>query len=632
MVCFIFLLPNKILAYSKDTLNIEIDTVGVSAQYYSTSFIKFTSNTIIDKKELDRFTSFQLSEILSFQNSVYLRNYGGLGGVKSLSIRGGSSAQSTIILDGIKLNSAQNGLVDLGNIPLNNIKSMELIKGGGSTFYGENSLNGALVINTDKVIKDQLSLSYGTLSQTELSISKGIELGKHNLGFNFTFLGSKGDFPFEYKIKNGVENRKRTNGDYNNYLINSHYQLNTNQWNIVNKNFFRTTKRGVPGPVITGNLESENDRLEEMELLSIVGINKIINNHSNLNLSIYGKTNDMFYKNSEYLKKDANYLTNDLDISLDYNKKLFSTYASFKLEYSFSTLTGDFNPNFSNNVDRQYISFATNLDKKIINNIVNNLSLFGGLRISKHQDFDINYSPFISIYNDFKLISSFINFSYSNNYRLPNFNELYYFNFGNIDLTPEKSYSFNLEFNNESIENIEWNINLFYQDIDNKIQSVAVSPIRFSSKNIGKSIIYGTEFHFQYEDKLFSNLGLNIELNYTFQIGKNKENKSINYNTDLEYLPNHIISTLIYIDYHKFEYGIDFLFNSQRFYLPGSNPKYVLPEIILFNTYLSYQLDLGGYKSLLKLDLKNILDTYTEFIRKYPIPTRHLILSCLTNF
>ena len=70
------------------------------------------------------------SEILSFSPGVVVRDYGGFGQLKTISIRGSSNDQVVILLDGVRLNSPVGGGVDLSTIPVHYVERYEVLRGG----------------------------------------------------------------------------------------------------------------------------------------------------------------------------------------------------------------------------------------------------------------------------------------------------------------------------------------------------------------------------------------------------------------------------------------------------------------------------------------------------------------------
>jgi len=82
------------------------------------------------------------SEILSFSPGVVVRDFGGFGQLKTLSIRGSSNDQVVILLDGVRLNSPLGGGVDLSTIPIDYVDKFEIIRGGASALAGSDAIGG----------------------------------------------------------------------------------------------------------------------------------------------------------------------------------------------------------------------------------------------------------------------------------------------------------------------------------------------------------------------------------------------------------------------------------------------------------------------------------------------------------
>ena len=79
----------------------------------------------------------QLEDLLESTPGVFVRRFGGPGEPSEVSIRGSSGSQVVVLLDGVRLNSAQSGTVDLSTIPLDLIERIEVTRGGGAVESGQ---------------------------------------------------------------------------------------------------------------------------------------------------------------------------------------------------------------------------------------------------------------------------------------------------------------------------------------------------------------------------------------------------------------------------------------------------------------------------------------------------------------
>jgi iron complex outermembrane receptor protein len=103
--------------------------------------------TVIEARDYDdRFES--VADLLDHTAGVRVRRYGPLGSSSTASIRGSKPEQVLVLLDGVRLNSAQRGAVDLSTLPLRTIGRIEVIRGGGASRYGSGAVGGVILITT----------------------------------------------------------------------------------------------------------------------------------------------------------------------------------------------------------------------------------------------------------------------------------------------------------------------------------------------------------------------------------------------------------------------------------------------------------------------------------------------------
>ena len=141
-----------------------------------------------------------LPDLISQQPGVHLRQYGGLGQLSTMSIRGSSSEQVLILLDGIPLNTGEGGSVDLSTIPMDALEKFEVVRGGGSTVYGPNAMGGVVNLVSkapDGGPESSALFSYGSWNTLKgAATSRGAVKGVDYL-LSATYLGSDGDFTIE---------------------------------------------------------------------------------------------------------------------------------------------------------------------------------------------------------------------------------------------------------------------------------------------------------------------------------------------------------------------------------------------------------------------------------------------------
>ena len=83
----------------------------------------------MDKENLKRITSFQLSDVIKHFAGTVVKAYGGVGGMKTVSVRGLGSQHTGVLYNGVALSDCQTGQIDVGKLPMDFIESITLSNG-----------------------------------------------------------------------------------------------------------------------------------------------------------------------------------------------------------------------------------------------------------------------------------------------------------------------------------------------------------------------------------------------------------------------------------------------------------------------------------------------------------------------
>ncbi|MEN8129967.1 MAG: TonB-dependent receptor, partial [Pseudomonadota bacterium] len=145
-----------------------------------------------------RFTS--LEQVIENETGVQVRQSGGLGSFSSISLRGASSQQVMIYLDGLPLNEAAGGAVDLSQISLAEVESIEIYRGIIPVNFASASIGGALNIRTLRTQgnnESSLHIGYGSFNTRQAGL---LHLGGKSAWesvFSVQFVDADNDFPFD---------------------------------------------------------------------------------------------------------------------------------------------------------------------------------------------------------------------------------------------------------------------------------------------------------------------------------------------------------------------------------------------------------------------------------------------------
>ena len=196
-----------------------------------------------------------IADVLSESVGVQVRRFGGLGAFSTVSIRGSTPSQVGVYLNGVRLNQANVGLVDLGDIPLDNVERIEIYRGFSPLQLGAGSIGGSINLVTRQVVGEtvnRVSSSYGSYDTRKFTLYRSQAFT--NLGYVvlFNYTGSEGDF--EFFDDNGTpfnpfddEVTKRQNNDFQSFNINAKGEMTVAGWNITLLDDFFTKDQGVPG-------------------------------------------------------------------------------------------------------------------------------------------------------------------------------------------------------------------------------------------------------------------------------------------------------------------------------------------------------------------------------------------------
>ena len=131
MVMMLGICPLWVYAQSRLDSIQHLDEITVVAK----SFREVIPSQKLSGKELQKLNSHSVADALRYFSGVQLKDYGGVGGIKTVNIRSMGTNHMGVFYDGIELSNAQNGQVDLGMYSLDNIEEISLYNGQKSEIF-----------------------------------------------------------------------------------------------------------------------------------------------------------------------------------------------------------------------------------------------------------------------------------------------------------------------------------------------------------------------------------------------------------------------------------------------------------------------------------------------------------------
>ncbi len=617
-------------AHAGETDTLHTKTVVVTDKKINYSETqKYVASTTIGKSLIDQKGSETLNEALNSVPGIFIKDYGGLGGLKTISVRGTSSNQTAVMIDGIKLNSSQNGSVDLGILSTDIANQIEVIRGGASAIFGGNAIGGAINVITDNNPQRSVSLSasHGAFGTWRYAGKYADTYGSLFYTLSSEYSTSEGNFPFTLKIFGEDKDYERENGQSESYRGNFVIGSSSDSYTLSLRNIISYSDRGVPGAAFLNKLFSP-EYLNSKDIYSFINFDKVLNDNVVYSIKAFTKFGEMNYQDEKRPGLDS-YKTDNT--YFDRNAVIKSKISGM---YNFGVL--DFEAMFEYNELRGKMLQEAAGTRAERSNIALSSSYFGTSKLTDSQKLNYNaavrydyldeestISPMLGLSYETESIPLNIKASYSYNFRPPSFNEMYYMNYGNLDLVPERSHSYNLGFASSPLDNIRFETNLFFINTRDQIVSVPKSPITWSAQNLGKVHTKGIEFNATYCPLDW----IKFDIAFTKQSAIDKtpaENNSYNENKQLVYSPEEMLNMLLAVEKYNTLFILESEYISARYTTAGNTPDDKLDAYFLANAGLKYTFDIGDNAISVRLDIKNILDNKDyQIVRNYPMPGRY---------
>src|SRR5713101_743944 len=214
-----------------------------------------------------------LASALNGSTGILVKDYGGLSALKTLSMRGTGAEHTLILLDGVRYNSLQTGIVDIGMVPMESAERIEIVRGGNSAMYGADALGGVVNVTTlspPSISGAEASASFGSFGYNRYAVQAHTQPFE---GLQFLLGGSEeksdGDFPFIDARQSPAVFQRRGNADlFTKRLYGKlRWKMMENMASQVFVSHY-TTARGAPGPLVGS---SQGTARQNDQLLDILG-------------------------------------------------------------------------------------------------------------------------------------------------------------------------------------------------------------------------------------------------------------------------------------------------------------------------------------------------------------------------
>ncbi len=601
-------------------------------------------------QELEALRSHSVADALRYFSGVQLKDYGGVGGIKTVNIRSMGTNHMGVYYNGIELGNAQNGQVDLGKYSLENIESVSLYNGQKSEIFQsarEFGSAGSIYLNTrlpkfkeSETSHLRVGLRAGSFDLFNPSLTFDHKLNETiSMSFNTEWVSSSGKYKFRYRrVTPSGElaydtTAVRENGDIDAVRLEGGLYgfLPKGRWKVYLYHY--NSERGVPGAIVN-NVWRRGERLWDRNSFA-------------QGMFEYNFTHKFSSKiNAKYAFDYTRYVNNDDKlIHVDNIYKQREVYLSWANRYRILpnwdlSLAYDFQWNGLSeymDVDRttHWASLATALSlwdcfKLQASGLMTYVNEEQRDRDEAPDKFKITPGIFAS-YKPFKRPNFVIRAFYKHSYRMPTFNDLYYTDMGNAYLKPETAIQYNVGVLYDIVREKSWfkyfkvGTDIYYNDVKDKIVAYPKGQqFRWTMLNLGKVEIKGIDAQIGGTFGLPCDIDFTAKFQYTYQEAIDVTNPADNYyRHQIPYIPWHSGSAILMLDWKGWHLNYSFIYTGER---------YNQQENIRYNhTQPWYTSDISLMKSFKigKVDFKataevnNLFSQDYDVILNYPMPKRN---------
>ena len=623
---------------SGDTL----DVATVSARRDAAAAALSPVRSITETK-IERLGTIGLHEVVNQFSGVSVKDYGGIGGLKTVSVRNMGASHTAVIYDGIAISDAQNGQIDISRFDLDDIGSVSMSIGQEEDIFcsarhmtsaGTLRIESAKTSFYDGPTEVKARMTFGSFGTYIPYVALKQRIGHQyalKAALNGTF--SKGDYPFELQNGRLITLEKRINSDVQSYGAEADFYADWDRaGRLKAKVNFHSSERGLPGSVILytqnayerlwdrsviSNLMYDCDLGNRWKLHADASFTNSFNRHLNTDL-IYSSPQDSRYSQNEYALAVRSLYEPAAKWQIAMAEDIFcNTLASNIPECPFPVRLSSISALSAKYEARRFKMSASLVSTYITEELAEGNAPSDRFRLSPMIGVSWNF------HKNFRLRAS-----YKDGFRVPTFNDLYYARVGNVNLRPETARQSNLGLTFTGT--YDWGsaditADAYYNFIKDKIVAVPTMFI-WKMRNVGEVAMYGTDITATALWKVSYWLRVNASTNYSLQYALDvTDPESKNYRHQIPYTPRHCGSGSLILETRWLNLSYRMTASGRRYDKNQNIPANEIPPYADHSISLNRGFTFGkadSHNIHVSLEVLNITDNNYEVIRFYPMPGR----------
>jgi hypothetical protein len=606
---------------------------------------------------LQRLSAHSVADAIRYFSGVQLKDYGGVGGLKTVNVRSLGTNHVGVFYDGIALGNAQNGQVDLGRFSLDNMEAVALYNGQKSALLQPAkdfaSAHAVYLVSRKPVFRDgaraHVLLKYKTGS---FDLQNPSVLWEHRWNAHLRsavsveHLYTSGKYRFRYAKKNGYDTTEvRQNGDV--AMLRAEAALfgavREGEWQA--KAYYYRSERGYPGAAVreVPGLFKHADRQWDDNFFVQASFRKRIS-------ALY-----RFLLNGKYAFDYLHYRSDPrLDVTTMYVDNRYRQQEAYLSSAHEFTLAEGWTANVA--CDVQFNALAADLEAFVYP--ARYLLLTAAATSWRRGRWGVQASVLHTFVHDETAVPNgsageksavtpaltasyrplrdedwHLRAFYKRVFRLPTFNDLYYTFIGNKRLQPEYTTQYNVgttyarTVGRGGLRKWEAQVDAYCNEVENKIVAMPTdNQFRWTMLNLGYVVVCGVEAAVQGWWQVGEVLA-DLRLSYTYQQAQDRTDRSSEwYGGQIPYVPWHSGSVIVGGSYGSWGLHYSFLYTGERYESVANIPENYAQPWYTHDLSLSWAFRAGGVRAGLSAEVNNLFGQQYEVVQWYPMPGRNFKL------
>ena len=625
---------------------------------YQTREVRSTAPLqIFSKDALKNLNALQVSDAVKHFAGVTVKDYGGIGGLKTISIRSLGAQHTAVGYDGITLTDCQTGQIDLGRFSLDNVDQLSLSNGQSDNicqparfFASAGRLNiQTLTPQFEDGKRTNISASFKTgswgLVNPSLLLEQRISR-KWTVSANGEWMSSDGHYPYTLYYGNEEgdlsSREKRKNTDVQTFRAEAGLYGNFSdkeQWRL--KAYYFQSSRGLPNAT-TFYYTHSSQRLWDKNTFIQSQYKKEFNRQW-----VFQTSAKWNWSYQRYLDPDYKGSTGEIENSYYQQEYYLSGAVLYRLLNNLSfSLSSDgsintMNANLNDFAHPTRYSWLTAFAGKYVNNwltlsasalatVIYEQADKGG-SAGNHR----KLSPYVSAsFKPFDKEEFRIRIFYKDIFRLPSFNDLYYGETGNNKLKPEnaRQYNIGLTYSKDVCPFLPYlsaTVDAYYNKITDKIIAYPTKNLAvWSMRNLGSVEIKGIDVTGNVSLQPCEKFRINLSGNYTYQRALDVTNsdpaseEGRTYKHQIAYTPRVSGSGQVGIETFWVNLSYSFLLSGKRYAVGQNIAANRLDSYSDHSISASRDFRIKKVTTSLSVEILNIMNKNYEIVKSFPMPGR----------